>query len=178
MINLVCIDGGSGSLRGSKLRNQFKRLLKCRGPQPVKAHYLRSAVIPILRAIRRWKIRKALLKYASPENTLILAGKSIGAIWALRALEKLPLPYGKVFLCTVDPHDPITQRYSYPVLARITQGWNVFQRNDRPRGGRVQHDSVSNFGVGRSDVNHWNIIFCREAVDAIKAALDAALDDS
>lgn len=179
MINVVTIDGGSGSLRGSKLGKQFKRLLKCYGKQPIRVSYLRSATFPflILRAIRKWKIRKRVRKYDSHQNTLILAGKSLGAVWALDLLEDMDadLQYRDVFLCTVDSHDPLDKSSPYPFSATISKGWNVYQRRERLLGSKIAHVLVENIQVNRAGVNHWNIIFCQETIDAIHSTIRAAL---
>jgi hypothetical protein len=171
MIHLLVIDGGSGSLRGSKLRNRYKIHLRS---QHVKASYMRSGVWPIVHAVRKWRVRKRLRKYNQKDNTLLIAGKSLGAIWALDLLAEHVLKYRRVFLCTVDAHDPINPREYYDLNSiAVTKGWNVYQRGSWPRGGVVDDSRVENVKV--ADRDHWNIIFSPECGAAVVASLSAAL---
>lgn len=176
MINLVCIDGGSGSLRGSKLGLRFKLMLKIYGDKQIKVSYLRSSFLPIVHAIRKWRARKRVLKYNDRENTLILAGKSLGAIWVMNMLSDLDLAYRRVYLCTIDPHDPVNYMVRYGLNApALTKGWNVYQSVDRPRGGMIGDIRVQNEHIIRAGVDHWNIIFSSEASDAVVDTLRAAI---
>jgi hypothetical protein len=181
MINFVTIEGAAGFLRKRPLARQFKRLLKCRGKQKnVETHYLLCSVFPILRGIRLRRIRKALLKYSSRGHVLILAGKSLGAIWSLRMLDDLKLEYSRIYLCTIDPHDPLDQPAdSYKTKGRFTKGVNVYQANEWPEGAPVesQISPVENIGIGNPEIDHWNITFSKYSVDVICKTIASALEN-
>jgi hypothetical protein len=177
MINIVTIDGGSGSLRGSKIGLQFKRMLRCYDKTHIVTSYLRSAMFPIMRAIRKRKLRKRVLRYNAPENTLVIAGKSLGGVWAIDVLEDLnaEMQYANIYLCLIDTPKLLDADSSYPMNANISQGWNVYQQHDWPHGSRIDHLKVENILVKRKTVVHWNIIFCKESELAMQWALESAI---
>jgi hypothetical protein len=134
-------------------------------------------MFPILRAIRKRKLRKRVLRYNARENTLVMAGKSLGGVWAIDVLEDLNarMQYANIYICLVDTPKLLDADSSYPLSASITNGWNVYQQHDWPHGSRIDHFRVENVLIKQSDIVHWNIIFCKEAELAMYWVIEAAV---
>jgi len=175
MTHVLCIDGSSGSFRGSRLSQHVKLAIR-RAHLKVSAHYYRSSVLPIFSSVYWWRVRQCALRYARPANTLLLAGKSLGAIWALDVL-KLSLDYAKIVLVTVDPHNPVGPTDVYMTTnPAMVAGWNIYQTNRWPQGGRIAHSHVINTQIS-GHMDHWTILDSQDVSDALDCALDAARGD-
>lgn len=104
---------------------------------------------------------------------ILLIGKSQGGIRAIQFCRKyydLLKKFKRCGLITIDPHQwtwigDKNRRISYIDPIRFVRHWNIFQRNEWPRGGYcVDADNIQLIG---KQYDHWNIVTCDETKELI-----------